>query len=113
MRILFVENHATFAQQVCPAFLRNDEVTVTPSLAQARDLLAGAPWDVLLIDFDLDDGKGVELVLELASRNPRPKLVAVSAFDEKNQAMLKAGADAACSKLQFSRIGQVLAELGK
>lgn len=110
---MFVENHATFARQVCTTFLGEHDVTVVPTLAKARDLLAGTPWDAVLIDFDLDDGKGVDLVLELASRNPRPKLVAVSAFDEKNQAMLKAGADAACSKLQFSRIGQMLAELGK
>lgn len=109
MRILFVENHVEFARQVCAAFLRDYEVVVLPTLAKTREALASGGWDVVLIDYDLDDGKGIELVKELASLPTRPKLIAVSAFDEKNAEMLAAGADAACGKLQFSKIADVLA----
>lgn len=111
MRILFVENNATFAALVIKTFLPAHEVEVVPTLVAARKLLAAGGWDVALVDFDLDDGKGIELVNELANRNPRPYVVAVSAFDEKNATMKAAGADAICGKLQFSRISEVLAVL--
>lgn len=109
MRILFVENHVEFARQVCAAFLKDHDVAVVPTLAKARESLESSAWDAVLIDYDLDDGKGVGLVKELASLPTRPKLIAVSAFDEKNAEMLAAGADATCGKLQFSKIADVLA----
>lgn len=111
MHILFVENHASFAKQVCAAFLNQHEVTVVSTLVSARVALDESQWDIVLVDYDLDDGKGVELILQLAAQHPRPKLVAVSAFDEKNDAMLRAGADAVCGKLNFSSIGEVLSDL--
>ena len=111
MRILFVENHAGFAQQVCSAFLGQHEVTVKSTLASAYEALERQEWDVVLVDYDLDDGKGIALVQRLIQRQPRPKLVAVSAFEEKNDEMLRAGADAVCGKLSFSGIGDVLADL--
>ena len=111
MRILFVENNASFAALVVKTFLSAHDVEVVPTLVAARELLAGESWDVALIDFDLDDGKGTELVNEFASKHPRPYLVAVSAFDDKNAAMKAAGADAICGKLHFSRIGEVLTAL--
>jgi DNA-binding NarL/FixJ family response regulator len=108
MRILYVENHESFAKQVCKAFLGAHEVEITPTLAGARATITAGVWDVVLIDYDLDDGKGIELVRELAAQRPRPYLVAVSAYEERNEAMKQAGADAACGKLQFSQIGSFL-----
>ncbi|MEZ5991504.1 MAG: response regulator [Planctomycetota bacterium] len=113
MDILYVENHAAFARQVTTAFLGSHEVTVVPTIRQARTELAAHNWDAVLIDYDLDDGKGIELVLELACKTPRPHLIAVSAFEHKNQEMMKGGADAQCSKLDFKDIGATLAGLEK
>jgi DNA-binding response OmpR family regulator len=107
-RILFVENHAVFANQVARAFLNDHEVTTVPGLSEARAVLAKGVVDAVLVDYDLDDGKGAELVRELQSRRPRPFIVAVSSHDEGNAAMLAAGADAVCGKMEFSRIGSVI-----
>ena len=41
---------------------------VTPGLAGARQLLVTAAFDLILVDFDLDDGKGDELVAELCKQ---------------------------------------------
>jgi DNA-binding response OmpR family regulator len=58
MKILFVENHSAFVQQVTTLFLTAHQVTVVPSLSSARARLTTDKYDLLLVDYDLDDGKG-------------------------------------------------------
>ena len=57
MKILFVENHPIFAKQVINCFLSEHEVTVVPSLAAARVNLDKGHYEIILVDYDLDDGK--------------------------------------------------------
>lgn len=104
LHILFVENHAVFAAQVRRTFLSGHEVTIVPSLATARAALNNQTFDILLIDYDLDDGKGVELVSELARLERRPIMIAVSSHETGNAAMLAAGANKVCSKMEFQNI---------
>ncbi|MBI5545464.1 MAG: response regulator transcription factor [Deltaproteobacteria bacterium] len=111
MRILFVENHDVFADGVRARFLAAHEVVIVPSLAGAREALARTSFEVILVDFDLDDGKGVELVQELCASGSKAPTIVVSAREDGNQALLTAGAMAAVSKLQFNRIEGVLAAL--
>ncbi|HEY3445048.1 MAG TPA: response regulator [Myxococcales bacterium] len=108
MKILFVENHADFAKIVAAKFLAGHEVTIVPSLAEARHALGGAPFDAVLVDYDLDDGKGEVLVRELRAAGNRVRTIGVSAKDEGNVALLAAGADAVVPKMRFSEIESVL-----
>jgi len=64
-----------------------------------------------MLDYDLDDGKGTELVCEIICRPSRPQLIATSSHLFGNQALLDAGADAVCSKMDFANIEQVIASL--
>jgi len=108
MRILYVENHAVFAANVISQFLSRHSVTVAPSLSAAHQALEAASFDLLLVDYDLDDGKGDALVKELHASS-RPMLaIGVSSHDEGNSAMLRAGAVAVCSKRHFDRIQSVI-----
>jgi CheY-like chemotaxis protein len=111
MDILWVENHPQFARLAAGQFLVGHDVTVVPSLAEARAALTARSFAVVLVDFDLDDGKGDELVRELQSSPRRPWLVAASAHEAGNRALLTAGADAVCRKLEFARIGGLLQRL--
>jgi DNA-binding NarL/FixJ family response regulator len=111
MNILWVENHPTFVHIALKSFLAGQAVTVVPSLSKARTALESASFDAVLVDFDLDDGKGTELVRQLAARPARPALIAASSHEEGNRALLAAGADAVCGKLTFNRIGEVLVAL--
>jgi DNA-binding response OmpR family regulator len=104
MKILFVENHSVFAQQAITHFLSVHQVTVAPSLSVARSSLAANQFDLLLIDYDLDDGKGEELVRELRRVGNMIRIIGVSARDEGNAALLQAGANDICSKMEFNRI---------
>jgi DNA-binding response OmpR family regulator len=107
MRILFVENHLPFARGVMRQFLAEHEVTLVPTLAEARQALAD-PFHVVLVDYDLDDGQGDELVRELRRAGNPLRVIAVSSHDAGNEALIAAGADAVCGKLDFARIGSLL-----
>jgi len=112
MELLWVENHPHFTRFALP-FLAGYSVTVVPSLAAARAALGQTRFDVVLVDFDLDDGKGAELVQELAGGVGRPLIVATSSHADGNAALLRAGADAVCGKLEFARIPALLQSLTK
>lgn len=112
MNILWVENHRSFVS-AAKQFLAAHAVTVAPSLADARTALASHHFDAVLIDYDLDDGKGDELVRELLQLPGRPRIVATSAHDNGNRKLTDAGADAVCSKMKFSKIGAVVAAPGE
>ncbi len=109
MEILWVENHGKFAEYAIRQFLAGHTVTVVPSLAAARAVLVDVPFDMVLIDYDLDDGKGVELVRSLREQSARRPIIATSSHEEGNGEMLAAGADAVCGKLEFARIADVIA----
>jgi len=108
MKILYVENHAVFAAQVTAQFLPAHEVIVVPSLSQARQALSSGAFDLVLIDYDLDDGKRAELAREIRKFYPTLKIIGVSAHDAGNQALLKVGADAVCGKMDFDKIGSII-----
>jgi DNA-binding NarL/FixJ family response regulator len=108
VRILWVENHAVFARIAVRQFLADHAVTIVPSLADARRLLENTGFDAVLLDYDLDDGKGVTLLECLAKLPVQPVVVATSAHDAGNEALVAAGADVACPKGRFTEIDAVL-----
>src|SRR5262245_13594609 len=108
VRLLWVENHAAFVRVAGRQSLAAHDVTVVPSLAEARRLLARGAFDAVLLDYDLDDGKGASLLEEHGGLPARPVVVATSAHDAGNEALLAAGADAACPKGRFPEIDAVL-----
>lgn len=67
-----------------------------------------AVFSVTRSNYCVQSGKGDELIEVLQTQISRPFLVAVSAHQAGNQALLRAGADTVCSKIQFSGIESVL-----
>ena len=111
MKILYVENHAVFAAQVCQQFLSAHAVHVVPTLTAAQGALSSGNYDLAIVDYDLDDGKGDEFVRSCLARYPRLKIIAGSAHAAGNAALVKAGASAVCGKMEFHRIQSVIDEL--
>ena len=111
MKILYVENHAIFAEQVCRQFLSTHEVKVVSTLSAAQQSLADEKFDLLIVDYDLDDGKGDELVRACKILHPVLKIIAASSHDAGNTALIKAGASAVCGKMEFNRIPAVIERL--
>jgi DNA-binding NarL/FixJ family response regulator len=113
MRLLWVENHAVFARMAGRQFLAAHELTVVPSLAAARAALIASQFDAVLLDYDLDDGKGAELVEFIRQLPNRVAVIATSSHGDGNAALVAAGADAACPKMQFAQIEAVLASVAR
>ncbi len=109
MKILWVEDNVRFAGVAGQQFLASHEVTRVPSLRAARESLRAWAFEAILLDYDLEDGKGSELLPNLQVLEPRPFVVAVSAHQVGNAALIEAGADAICSKPEFAKINSVLA----
>ena len=108
MKILYLENHAVFAEQVTRQFLSTHQVTVVPSISEARNALACGDFNLVLSDYDLDDGKGEEFVRECRATKLQLPIIAVSSHEAGNAALVAAGASAVCSKMEFDRIQQVI-----
>ena len=111
MRILWVENHAGFVRVAGRQFLAAHELAVVPSLTAAKESLSSGMFDVVLLDYDLDDGKGVELIPFIQQLPNTPAVIAVSAHEDGNAALVGAGAKAACAKAKFATIESVLASV--
>src|ERR1051326_8851253 len=111
LNILYLENHAVFAAQVTQQFLSAHDVTVVPSLSMAGKVWDSQPFDLVLVDYDLDDGKGGDFVHVLRAKAPRVPIIGVSSHQEGNDVLLSAGASAICSKMDFDNIGSVIERL--
>ncbi len=108
MRLLWVENHAVFARIAGWQFLSAHDLTVIPSIGAAKEALSRGLFDAVLVDYDLDDGKGDDLVRFVRQLPTRLPVVATSSHEDGNAALLAAGADATCPKVRFAEIEAVL-----
>jgi MazG family protein len=108
MKLLYVEPNARFARITINSFLKEHDVTVATTVNDALNFLDRESFDVVLVDYDLEDGVGTQVVHFAIGRNPRPRVIAVSGKDQGNEALLDAGADAVCPKLHFNEIEKVL-----
>jgi len=111
VNILYLENHPVFAGLVTQQFLSAHRVTVVPSLSAARIALAAGTCDLVISDYDLDDGMGDEFVRECRATHPRLPVIAASSHDAGNAALMAAGASAVCGKMEFDHIQEVIMEL--
>jgi two-component system response regulator TctD len=109
MRILFVEDHLDFAKTVIREFLDGQEVEIAPTVHAARGLLSTRQFDVLLVDHDLPDGVGTEVVAHAIAIGVPVDIIAVSSHEAGNRALEQAGAGKRCPKGEFNEIMAVIA----
>jgi len=106
--ILFVENNAYFFNAVKKEFLSDHDIINVPSIKKAVAVLHEKKFDIVLVDYDLDDGKGAVLVKEIRVGNPYLPIVAVSSHEKGNIELISSGANAQCAKLDFKEINTVI-----
>ena len=71
IRVLLVDDHLSFRQPLAFMLRQEPDITIigqAATMAEARPLLAEA--DIALIDLDLPDEEGVDLISELLAVNP-------------------------------------------
>lgn len=75
-RILLVEDDRALGRGVCMALSREDlSVTSCESLAQGRRALEEEKFDLLILDINLPDGSGLDLLEELRRKSDLPVLL--------------------------------------
>lgn len=94
-RVLLVEDHSAFRQALAFMINREPDLEVAGqagSVAEAREQLADV--DVAVVDLDLGDGSGVELIPELRRVNPEGMVLVLTASSNRSQvaAAVEAGA---------------------
>ncbi|HSF91733.1 MAG TPA: response regulator transcription factor [Paracoccaceae bacterium] len=96
MRLLLLEDTPDVAEAVVASFARSGAaVDHAASVADARDLLAVQSYEVLVLDINLPDGSGTDLLAELRrAGNTVPVLMLTAQFEvEDRVAALDSGAD--------------------
>ncbi|MFD1342707.1 response regulator [Litorisediminicola beolgyonensis] len=96
MRILLVEDTADMAEAIAIRLGRAGlACDVAGSLAEARDCLDVQEYDVAVLDIDLPDGLGTDLLQEIRARGTRlPVLMLTAAFSVDDRvSALNLGAD--------------------
>jgi DNA-binding NarL/FixJ family response regulator len=84
IRLLLVDDHLAFRQPLAFMFNREPGLSVVAqvgSLAEAREVISelGGTVDVALIDLQLPDGNGVELIRELRAICPQGRALVLTA----------------------------------
>ena len=109
MKILMVENHAVFARTVIGQFLGDHDVDLVATIDAARISISSAAYQAVLVDYDLDDGKGDVVVRALIAQRFVEPIVVISSHDDGNDALVRAGATIVCRKTRFHTIAETLA----
>ena len=73
-RILIVEDDAALAQGLCMT-LEQYDCTAAPTLALARQALQEGGWDLVILDVNLPDGSGLDLLARLRQTSGLPVLI--------------------------------------
>lgn len=109
IRVLLVDDHASFRQPLAFMLEQKPEITVVAeagSLAEARAVLGGV--DVAIVDLDLPDGSGVDLVGALHAANPNGMVLILSGSNDRAQfaRAVEEGASGVMNK--SSRIAEIV-----
>ncbi|BCD59749.1 MULTISPECIES: homeostatic response regulator transcription factor HsrA [unclassified Nitratiruptor] len=96
MRILIVEDEITLNKTLAEGLKEfGYQSDVCESLKDAQYYLDIRNYDLILVDWMLPDGSGLELVTQVKQDNPKTVIIVLSARDDKESEIeaLKAGAD--------------------
>lgn len=107
IRVLLIDDHAAFREPLSFMFNREAEFEVVGqagTLKEARPLL-GLGVDVAVIDLDLPDGDGAQLIRELHEANPQAMALVLTASVERgtHARVVEAGAAGVLHKSAYIR----------
>jgi len=95
--ILLLEDFADTRIWLCEVLheaFNKIEITEAATIQQAREILANQNFDLALIDLNLPDGSGIDIIKEISSKTPTTYCVVATIFDDDQHlfASLQAGA---------------------
>ena len=66
---------------------RTDVVGQAANLREGRQLISQREFDVMLVDLNLGDGNGYELIAHMKSRRPTAEAIVISAMEDEQHAL--------------------------
>jgi DNA-binding NarL/FixJ family response regulator len=97
IRVALIDDHASFRGALAFMLDHEEDLTVVAqagSVAEAKAALSGVPIDVALIDLDLPDGHGLDLLPILHGHTPQVAVVILSGSIHPNSPALAVDAGA-------------------
>lgn len=85
-RVMLVEDHAAFRQALAFMLNRESDMTVVRqagTVAEAREDMSGV--DVAVVDINLPDGTGIELISDLRRANPEGMVLVLTASSNRSE----------------------------
>jgi DNA-binding NarL/FixJ family response regulator len=113
IKVMLVDDHTTFRQPLAFMLGLEPDVAVVAeagSLLEAEEILENDDFDVDLavVDLDLPDGSGTDLIRDLHRLRPRAAALVLSALSEPAQLALAIEAGAAGVMHKSTRMGDLL-----
>ena len=96
MRILIIEDEVSLSKMLSDGLKDSDyQNDVVQNLADARYFLGIRNYDLILLDWMLPDGNGIDLINEIKQISRKTAVIVLSARDDKESEIeaLRAGAD--------------------
>ncbi len=103
IQVVLVDDHLAFRQPLAFMLMREPDITIigqAATVAEARPLLSQA--DIALIDLDLPNGEGIELIEDLCAVNPQAGALVLTGYGT-NVAMARAVEAGAAGVMHKSR----------
>lgn len=104
VQVLLVDDHPvvrTGVRQYLAWSLPHAEIAEAGSARDALAMVVSGHWDIILLDLDLPDRNGLDLLADLKLAAPRSPILVVSGLPEREIGLqvLKAGAAGFCAKM--------------
>lgn len=93
MRALILEDDdllADLLETVVAGLYPGARVRLSGSLVQAREYLDQGPWDLFIVDWNLPDGSGLDLVRQVRRSDPEVPVVMVTARSDRDSVLMAA-----------------------
>jgi len=111
MKILFVEDNEEFQLCVVRDYLFDHEVDSAYDGSEGIKLFDHNFYDLVLLDYQMDQVHGPDVVSHIREVNKLIPVIAVSMEDRLNEELLKLGATAALAKRHMTKLVQLIQEI--
>src|SRR5688572_30743752 len=88
IRLLLLDDHSSFRELLALRLAWEPDLTVVAevgSLAEARQIMSQIEADVALVDLDVPDGSGVQLIRDLRAKNPQAQVLVLTASGNRHE----------------------------
>lgn len=111
-KILLIDDNEELGRLLAAAFSKDFQVICARDAAGGRSAFAKKKPDLTLLDIELPDGSGVDLLVELLKAVPNARIVMLSANDQletAREAMRRGACEYVCKPFSMDHLRELVA----